>query len=59
MKMVVVSDTSSISNLIQIGLVERLGDLYGELVITPAVQRELYKIEAQTTIFEKLSWIKV
>ena len=57
--MVVVSDTSSVSNLIQIGLVELLRDLYGEVVITPAVQRELYKIDSQTTLIEKLDWIKV
>lgn len=57
--MVVVSDTSSISNLIQIGLVELLRDLYGEVVITPAVQRELYRIDSQIAIIEKLSWIKV
>lgn len=35
--MVVVSDTSSISNLIQIGLIDILRELYGEIRITPAV----------------------
>lgn len=57
--MVVVSDISSISNLIQIGLIELLRDLYGEVLITPAVQRELYRIDTQVILLEKLSWIKV
>ena len=57
--MLVVSDTSSISNLIQIGLIDLLHDLYGEVVITPAAQRELYRIDTQVVILEKLSWVKV
>ena len=39
--MIVVSDTSSISNLLQIGLADVLPTLYGKIVITPAVKREL------------------
>lgn len=57
--MMVISDTSSISNLIQVGLVELLRDLYGEVVVTPAVQRELYRIDSQVAVIEKLSWIKI
>lgn len=57
--MVVVSDTSSISNLIQIGLIDILRDLYGEIRITPAVQRELFRISIQIPVIEELAWIKV
>ncbi len=57
--MIVVSDTSSISNLFQIGLIEILYKLYGEITITPAVQRELYAIATQEIEIEKIAWIKV
>ena len=39
--MIVISDTSSISNLITIGRVELLGLLFGEVIIPSAVQDEL------------------
>lgn len=57
--MIIVSDTSSISNLLQIGLIELLYRLYGEITITPAVERELYAINEQSTAIEQLDWIKV
>ena len=57
--MVIVSDTSSISNLYQIGLIDILKGLYGEIWITPAVQRELYVISKQQDAIDKLKWIKV
>lgn len=55
----VVSDTSSISNLYQIGEVDLLRKLFGEIVITPAVQRELYALDAQQEDIDTLKWIKV
>lgn len=57
--MVVVSDTSSISNLIQIKLIDILRELYGEIRITPAVQRELFRVSSQVPIIEDLTWIKI
>lgn len=39
--MIVVSDTSVITALIQIGRVELLSDLFGVVVIPPAVAAEL------------------
>lgn len=45
--MIIVSDTSSISNLLQIGLIDILHTLYGEITITPAVRRELYAFPEQ------------
>lgn len=57
--MIVVSDTSSISNLLQIGLIGVLHDLFGEITITPAVRRELYALPHQEAVIEKMDWIKV
>lgn len=36
--MIIVSDTSSLSNLFQIRLINILHELYGEITITPAVR---------------------
>lgn len=57
--MTVVSDTSSISNLLQIGLIDLLHILFGEITITPAVQRELYALPEQEKQIGQLDWIKV
>jgi predicted nucleic acid-binding protein len=57
--MIVVSDTSSISNLLQIGQIDILYALYGEITITPAVRKELYRLPDQETQIEQLNWIKV
>ncbi len=57
--MTVVSDTSSISNLLQIGLIELLHQLYGEITITPAVERELFAIDEQGDAIKHIEWIKV
>jgi predicted nucleic acid-binding protein len=40
--MIVVSDTSPISNLMQIGRTELLVDLFGRVIIPPTVARELH-----------------
>lgn len=57
--MIIVSDTSSISNLLQIGLIDILHVLYGEITITPAVRRELYRLPDQERQIEQIDWIKV
>ncbi|MEZ4827155.1 MAG: DUF3368 domain-containing protein [Bacteroidia bacterium] len=57
--MIIVSDTSSISNLLQIGLLDILHTLYQEITITPAVQRELYKMPDQELQIEQIDWIAV
>lgn len=57
--MIIVSDTSSISNLLQIGLIDILHVLYGEITITPAVRRELYHLPDQEKQIEQMDWIKV
>jgi uncharacterized protein len=48
----VVGDTSSISNLFQIGLIDILHDIFGELLMTPAVRRELFMIPEQESNIE-------
>jgi uncharacterized protein len=55
----VVGDTSSISNLFQIGSIDILHDIFGELLITPAVRRELFMIPEQESNIEVIDWIKV
>lgn len=57
--MIIVSDASSISNLLQIGLIEILHQLYGEITITPAVERELFAIDEQGEAIKQVAWIKV
>ena len=57
--MIIVSDTSSLSNLFQIGLIDILHALYGEITITPAVRRELYHLPEQEKQIELIDWIKV
>jgi predicted nucleic acid-binding protein len=54
----IISDTSSISNLFQIERIDLLKSLYGKITITPAVLRELYALEEQKEI-DDLKWIKV
>ncbi len=55
--MIIVSDTSTITNLLQISRLDILKSLYGNIVIPPRVRRELYRIEGQKTAIEKLDWI--
>ena len=57
--MIVVSDTSSISNLLQVGLIDVLHVLYGEITITPAVRRELFAVPEQERQIEQIDWIRV
>lgn len=56
--MIVISDTSAITNLYQVGYLEILKDLYGEITVTPGVRRELYKVEEQQDFLESTNWIK-
>lgn len=57
--MVVVSDTSSVSNLIQLDNLQLLNQLYGVVTIPPAVKRELYRIEDHARLLDQLDWIQV
>jgi predicted nucleic acid-binding protein len=57
--MTVVSDTSAISNLLAIDCIDLLEAMFGEVMITPAVQRELHRVDAHKSLHEKHPWIKV
>ncbi len=56
--MIVVSDTTAISNLYQIGIAGILKELYDEINISPGVFRELSKVEEQAFFLKnESSWI--
>ncbi len=57
--MIVVSNTSPLSNLIQIGQVELLHSLYQEIIIPSSVASELSRIRNHQRILKKTKWIKV
>ncbi len=55
--MIVVSDTSTITNLNQVGELNLLHLLYGEVTVPPAVIEELDAVDGQRAEIERLSWI--
>lgn len=57
--MIVVSDTSPITNLIHIGQLSILRSLFGSVVITPAVYEELCEIPRQQKVLNTQNWILV
>lgn len=57
--MIVVSDTSPITNLIQIGSLELLNAVFGEIVIPKTVYDELCVIAVQKEIIDQQKWIRV
>ncbi len=57
--MVVICDTSILTNLIQLGQLSLLKKLYGEIVIPKMVLDELAKVGEQAKIVEKISWISI
>ena len=59
---VVVSDTSSISNLIVIGRLNLLCSVYGHILIPPTVWKEIIALERQginLAEFRRASWIEM
>jgi len=57
--MIVVSDTTAISNLYQIEHLELLHLLFDGVIISPGVQRELYRVNDQAIHLDSIDWIKV
>ncbi len=57
--MIVISDTSAITNLFQIGEIHLLEKLYGEIIIPHAVKVELEALTPQKKYLENNSWIKI
>ena len=59
--MIIVSDTSPIANLIQIGELEILNLMFGKVIIPPSVHREieaLRQFNVDLTEFETADWIE-
>lgn len=57
--MIVVSDTSPITNLIHVDHLFILQKLFHEIVIPKAVYEELCELETQRTVIERHVWIRV
>ncbi len=57
--MIVVSDTSAISNLMQVDFLHILNLVYGKIIIPKAVYDELCEIETQKQIIDSLKWIEI
>ncbi len=57
--MIVVSDTSAISNLLQVDLLHILNLVYGKIIIPKVVYVELCEIKTQKQIIDSLKWIEV
>lgn len=57
--MIIISDTSVISNLVQIERLELLRHLFDVVVIPPAVLRELHQLESHEFVLTLTDWISV
>jgi predicted nucleic acid-binding protein len=53
--MIVVSDTSPITNLLQIGELDLLRRIFGEIIVPIQVFNELCQIESQKNVLEQIS----
>jgi uncharacterized protein len=56
--MIIVSDTSPISNLLQIGEIELLRLTFSRVIIPDAVYREICEVEANRVALIQLDWIE-
>lgn len=55
----IVSDTSPVTNLIKIGLLSLLRDVYGKIIIPRSVYEELCEIESQKQLLDRQTWIQI
>lgn len=55
--MIVVSDTSPITNLMTIGKLELLKEVFNELIIPEGVYQELIRLPGQKKIIDQSNWI--
>ena len=56
--MVVISDTSILTNLFQIGLLYLIGDIYGRVIIPTSVAQELLVLDNQKAILDQ-NWLEI
>jgi predicted nucleic acid-binding protein len=57
--MLVVSDTTAITNLLKINLLDLVRKVYREILIPQAVYEELSKLPNQKKIIDNAKWIKI
>lgn len=57
--MIVISDTSPITNLLQIGRLDLIRQIYQHVMIPPAVQHELYTLPEQADLLLGVDWIEI
>lgn len=57
--MIVVSDTSPITNLLQVNQLHLLEKLFGSVIITPEVYAELSELDFQKKNLDGLMWLSV
>lgn len=57
--MIVVSDTSPITNLIQIGCINLLNVVFGKIIIPQTVYNELCELADQKKVLDDQDWISV
>lgn len=57
--MIVISDTSPITNLLQVNQLHLLEKLFGKVVITMQVYSELSELTCQKAEIDKLNWLSV
>ena len=57
--MIIISDTSVLTNLIQLDQLSLLEKLFGHVLIPKKVFSELSKIPGQIPIIERISWIEI
>ncbi|MDO8368502.1 MAG: DUF3368 domain-containing protein [Saprospiraceae bacterium] len=55
--MIVVSDTSPVTNLIQLGQLQLLHQIFGVVILPESVFEELCQVPEQKTILEQQGWI--
>ena len=57
--MVIVSDTSVITNLLRIDHLLLLRQIFGQIIIPPSVRDELYQVKKQIKIINESDWISI
>lgn len=57
--MIVVSDTTAITNLFQIGELEFLKDVFGQIIIPAAVEAELAEVSGQWEAINALNFVDI
>lgn len=57
--MIVISDTSPITNLIQIGRLDLLETVFNEIIIPKTVYDELCRLPEQKNIIDRQQWISI